>query len=330
MLLSIKNSVGFILFILVPVIFCICCSPEEKEEQQIQGGDLSSFVIIQKDGWHKEQNKSMKKPDDIWDYAGKDGELYQSYGVIGAAIAKYKNEKSLKILVEIYEFTNSEDAYGLYSFDTVGESMDIGQESVFNHGLLKFWKDKFLVRIIAEEEFPQLKKDIISFAREVDSRILSTGSKPQLLAFLPNEKKVPNSLHYFHQNICLNNIFYIPESSELCLSDQTKAVTAEYAYGTKQPTQFILIEYPENSQAISAFASFGELYFQGEKISSDQNVIIARMAEEQYDSMAIMRNFIIIILEARHPDICRKLMAETLTNIELHGRRKTYKKSIAI
>ena len=191
--------------------------------------------------------------------------------------------------------------------------------------ILKFWKDKILVRVFAEEEYQKLEEDVFAFGRQIDSKILTEGSKPDLLSFVPEEKIVPDSLHFFHENICLNNIHYIPESTALGLSEQTNAVTAQYALGGKQPPRLLLIEYPSEPEARTAFSEFSTLYFpQGEPISADRRTNIVSMGEEEYNSITLNRNFMILVFEAQHPDLCKKLVAATLAKTELYGRRKVY------
>ena len=115
-------------------------------------------------------------------------------------------------------------------------------------------------------------------------------------------------------------------STTLGLSEHTKAVTAQYALGLegKKPPRLLLIEYPDESEARVAFDQFGKSYFQEESLSEDRRINIVDMGGEEYNSITLNRNFIILVFEARHPNLCKKLVAETLAKIELHGRGKVY------
>ena len=323
------NSKNFfvkaVLVSLLAIAVCFGCSPKEdqvKEQEvelpQIEGLDLLSLASVQISDWQEEETIFISKAEDMLKYMGDRAELYFAYGFVRLAVKKYRNKKSLPMLVEVYEFDSSENTYGMYSFDTMGEKLDIGQDSVYGHGLLKFWKDKILVKVIAEEEYQELQEDILEFGREIDSRILTTGSKPELLSLVLEDKLVPDSLHFFHSNICLNNIYYIPASTALGLSEQTNAITAQYMLGGNQPTRLLLIEYPNESAARTAFEKFSALYFQGESISADQRINIVRMADEEYNSITLTQNFVIPIFEAQNSDLCKKLLAATLAKIELY------------
>ena len=311
---------------LLAITVCSGCLPKEKdakEEAEVPRGEeinLLSLISVQVPGWHEEETVLISKREDMFEYMDGEVELYFAYGFRRLAVKKYKNGESLPMLVEVYEFDKSENAYGIYSFDTVGDKRDIGQDAVYGHGLLKFWKDRVLVRVLAEERYRELEEDVFSFGKQIDSKILTAGTKPHLLSLVPEGKLVPDSLHFFHRNICLNNIYYIPESTALGLSDQTDVVTARYALEEKQtPALFLLIEYPSESGARTAFEKFSALYFRGESISADRQNNVIKVAEWEYNSIALNRNFVILIFEARYPEFCKRLVIATLTKIDLYG-----------
>ena len=311
-----------LIILLLSVIAYSGCSSEQKvaETPQSEEVNLLSLVSVQIPGWQEKEAAFISKPKDMSRYLDSDAELYLAYGARRLAMKKYENESSLPMLVEVYEFDSSESAYGIYSFDTAGDKLDIGQDSAYAHGLLRFWKDKFLVKVFAEEEYTQLKGDVLSFGRQVGSRILTEGSRPYLLSMIPEEKIIPDSLHFFHENICLNNICYIPESNVLGLSKQTNALTAQYDLDGKQPPLLLLIEYPDGTAATTAFTEFSALYFRGDPIDPERRINVVRMGAEELNSISLHRNFVIMVLDARSPEICNKLVAATLAKIELHEK----------
>ncbi len=320
-MISCSRNISFVLITLLIVVICSGCSSKKKDTEAPQGEeiDLLSLVSVQVPGWQEEETMLISETKAMAKYIDNEAEIYLlAYGFRRLAVKKYKNEKSLPMVLEVYEFDSSEKAYGAYSFDTVGEKPDIGQAAVYGHGLLRFWKGKMLVRVIAEEDYSELEEDILAFGREVDSKILTTGSRPELLSLIPTEKLVQDSLHFFHKDVCLNNIYYIPEFSALCLSDQTKAATARYALGGIQPVLLLLIEYPGESEAAMAFEGFNTSYLQGDDAGpAEQNTKIAQFGEEDYNSMKLKGKFVILVFEARSPGVCIELMASTVAKIEL-------------
>ena len=325
-MLFFRNSedffVGALIRLLLLIVICSGCSPKDKEVEvpQDEGIDLLSLASVQIPGWEEKETTFVSKAKDLSKYAGDEMELYLAYGLKRLVAKEYRNEESLPMLVEIYELDNSENAYGIYSFDTVGVKPEIGQGATYGHGLLRFWKDRLLVKVLAREEYMEVEKDVLSFGREIDSKILTTGPLPYLLTLMPEEKLIPDSLHFFHQNICLNNICYIPESTALHLSEQTDAVTARYDLGGKSPPLLLLIDYPNGVAAETAFMEFGALYFQGEPVYPDRRINVVKVEEEEYSSITLSRNFIVLVFEARNVDVCKKLVASALTKIGLYGK----------
>lgn len=312
------------ILLLLFIVLCSGCSSKKSdvEEPTVAETDLLALIFAQPPDWQEGETILINEAKDLLRYIGDEAELYLAYGFKRMAIRKYSGKGKHTIQVEAYEFDSSENAYGIYSFDTVGDKLDIGQDSVYGHGVLRFWKDKMLVRVIVEEEYQDLEEDILEIGRLVNSNILTEGSRPGLLSLIPGENLVPDSVHFFHENICLNNICYIPESAMLGLSGETNAVTAQYALeGKRPPWRLILIEYPSEPEAKIAFENFSAPYFQGEPVSVDQRINVVKFGEGEFSSVSLKRNFLIIVLEARHSELCTKLVAATLAKIELYGRR---------
>ena len=324
-MLFFRNSENFFMGALIlsflAIAICSGCSSKDQEVEapQDEGIDLLSLASVQMAGWEEKETTFISKAKDISKHMGDETELYLAYGLKRLVAKEYRNEESLPILVEIYELDSSENAYGIYSFDTVGVKPEIGQGAAYSHGLLRFWKDRLLVKVLAREEYMEVEKDVLAFGREIDSKILTTGSLPYLLALMPEEKLIPDSLHFFHKNICLNNICYIPESTTLHLSEQTDALTARYDLGGRPPL-LLLIDYPNGVAAETAFMEFGALYFQGEPVYPDRRINVVKVGEDEYSSITLTRNFVIVVIDARNVDVCKKLVASALTKIGLYGK----------
>lgn len=323
---SVRVSAKFLMIFLLVISSCSSCFRNDKKEKQDQQGeavssdaeiDLLSLVSVQIPGWQAEKPMVINEARGMRRYmTERESELYCAYGFRRMAVGKFKNAGSLPIVVEIYEFDSSENAYGIFSFDTTGNKLRVGQEAVYGHGILKFWKGKIFVRVVATEEFRVLEKDVLAFGRAIDSRIPTMGSKPSILSLIPGGKLMPDSIHFFHKNICLNNIYYIPESETLYLSEQTDVVTAQYDFGPNQYPRLILIKYPDEFVAKTGFDGFNTAYFHEQTpVSSDQKTNIVRTEDGEYDSITLHRNFVILVFESRSPNPCKQLIDETLVRM---------------
>jgi hypothetical protein len=317
----IKWKIAAFLLIL-PFIFC-GCSKKDKQEPTIaeEEANIASIVNVNIPGWKAGLDRVINYEQGLRSYlrlySDRLADLYLAYGFKKVATTEYKNSSSLSVMVEVYDFGSSKNAYGIYSFDTVGKKMDIGNDAVYSHGILKFWKGRLFVRIVAQEEYRQLEKSLILFAKAVDQKIINAGEKPYLLTKLPEEKIVPDSLHFFHENVCLNNIYYIPESHILGLSDQTDVVTAQYSFSKDSYPRLFIIEYPDEISAQNAYNAFTVLYYDVQaSVYKDDDINIVLTDENDNNSISIKRNFVILVFESQTEDFIKKLVKETLKKID--------------
>jgi len=308
----------FTVLLLVLMVFYGCSKKDFQEQSAAEKEiDLAAVVNVNVPGWKVAKEHVIDNEKSLKQYAGRFADLYISYGFKKLIAREYQNSSSLSIVVEVYDLGTGKNAYGLYSFDTVGKKLSIGQDAVYEHGILGFWKSRLFIQVIAQEEFQQLEKYVIAFARAVDQKILYTSEKPALLNMVPEERMVPDSLHFFHQNICLNNIYYIPESYSLGLSDQTDVVTAQYNVGKGVYPRLIMVEYPDEISAQSAYNGFTVLYFDEETpIYKDDNINVVRTEEGEYNSISIRRNFVILVFEPRSVDVSRQIAGAALKKLD--------------
>lgn len=247
----------------------------------------------------------------LTEYINGGAELYFAYNFKEACIKEYKNSFGSDLVLEIYEMDKSENAYGIYSFDTDGEHPQIGQEATYANGLLKFWKHRFFIRILYAGEDPNVKGVILSIGKEIAHRIRYNGVKPEILSRIPPTQVVSESLHYFHKNICLNNFYYLSDENILNLNDETEAVTFEYEIG-KQLLRVILVQYSKPEDAKDAYSQFIRSYFfdrliQDPKLSTNCE-FIGKVEKGKYTGIRVSETFLIIAFEAEDEDSCRRIL----------------------
>lgn len=204
-----------------------------------------------------------------------------------------------------------ENAYGLYSFDTRGEHPAIGQEAAYSFGLLKLWKDRFLCRILSLDTEEAMKGVIFSLGEKIAAKIASGGSKSPILAYVPKESIVPESIHYFHQRVTLNNFYYLSNENILNLNRETEGVFFEHQIPGKS-AKVIVIRYPRTSDSQAAFEKARDVYFQVRKLEdsgpNDEKPIIKSIKPGEYAGMKWAQNYLILILGAQDQQSCQDLM----------------------
>jgi hypothetical protein len=197
-------------------------------------------------------------PDDLFDYMDGQAELFFVYNFERLAVQEYQRDQEGPIIVEVYQVTSPADAYGLFSFYTTGEPVDLGSGGAVEPGrLISFWQGRFYVRVFAYKEAEQ--ESLLALARQVAAGMpeppeSGEGALPELVSRLPQENLLPGSVRFFHQKLSLDNLLWLGDENILNLSEQTSAVLAVYIYGDTR-AQLLVVEYPDAAIAEAAHAA---------------------------------------------------------------------------
>ena len=188
-------------------------------------------------------------------------ELYRSFAFKLLLVRRYLKANSPAIIVELFDMSLAEEAFGIFTFETGGEDAGVGQGSDYGGGLLRFWKGKFFVNVYAEQEAPSTKKDDLEIAKGIARSLGQEGQKPKLIHYLPQEGLSERSIRYFHLYQSLNYHYFVSHQNILRLGEKTNALFASYLLPqTKDKTFLLLIQYPTKKLAGEALQSFVKAY----------------------------------------------------------------------
>lgn len=261
---------------------------------------MGSLVPDEVDGWIGGESRIYDRQT-IFDYINGGGELYLAYGFRQVLARQFTKPEQPIIIVDLFDMGSSEDAFGIFSFEREGRDIGIGQGSEYAAGLLRFWKGKFFLSILAERETPAAKQAAIKLAKAIAQAIEPIGSKPKMLGLLPKRNLLSTSLRYFHTYPCLNYHYFVADQNILLLDRGTNAVLARYRMG-KDRGYLLLVNYPETKQAKKAFDSFVGTY-----LPEAEEAAIAKMENGKWTGGKAVANFVIIVFDAP-----TKKQAETL------------------
>lgn len=188
-------------------------------------------------------------------------ELYRSYAFKLLLVRRYLKAGHPPIIVELFDMGLPEDAFGIFSYETGGEELGVGQGSDYGGGLLRFWKGKFFVNVYAEQEAPSAKQDVLEIGKAISVSVKQEGQKPKLIHFLLGEGLSERSLRYFHLHQSLNYHYFVSHENILRLDEKTHAILATYSSPeSKGKTFLLLIQYPSQKLAEAALRSFVKAY----------------------------------------------------------------------
>ncbi|NQT83231.1 hypothetical protein HQ563_09415 [bacterium] len=258
------------------------------------------------EGWVRPERPKKVNSGNIFDYMDGAGELYLAYSFVGLDVWKYKKPDAPDILIEVYDMGDSPEAFGVLSFDLSGDEVGIGQKSVYAAGLLRFWKGKYFVRVLADAETLPAKSAVMKIGKHLAAGMPGKGSPPELVAKLPEKGLLPASVHYFHKKICLDYFYYLADDNILKLDERTNAVIADYGMSSGH-AKLLVVEYDSEASSVKAWESFHAAYLNQQPPES--GVIDSKKIEgEQWVCSRREGNLLLIAFEGTSRKDCEELL----------------------
>src|SRR5208337_2430947 len=132
-------------------------------------------------GWKADGQDKVFTRQTIFDYMDGGGEIYLAYDFQRLLAREYAKADAPRIVAEVYQMASSRDAYGVFTHDNDGQPVSVGQAGLYSAGLLRFWKQRFFVRLQAEDETPEVTTALLALGNRIASEIPQEGKKPSLL-----------------------------------------------------------------------------------------------------------------------------------------------------
>ena len=245
----------------------------------------------------------------LFDYMDGGAELYYEYGFEQACVQRYKVKQG-NVTVEIYQMDTPAHAYGVYTFDTQGEHPPIGQDATYARGLLAFWKGRYCVRAFSENE--KFKDILLALGEAITKKIPQEGERPAILAFLPPQWVVDDSLLFFRGQIALNNGYFLSHQDVLFLSKGAEGITFLYK-PEAQPLRVVMVRYAGRQQATEAFKSLraSEVIKKG---SVKEGLFLGR-SRKGYGGALLSEDLVVLVLDGK----TRELVTRALRSLPYRG-----------
>lgn len=275
-----------------------------------QNLSLSKILPASLNGWELSGTEKVYTPETLYDYIDGGAELYLSYGMKDVVSLVYSKENVGTIRIEVFDLVNSKNAFGVFTHTRMLDEKEFGQGSQYFTGAQIFWKDKYLVTIIADDENADIKETIKKFASIIESQITSEGNLPEILSLLPAENLVTDGYCYFHHYIWQNIYYFISNENILSIDDSTDAIIARYGEKDKR-TLLLIIEYSDSLKAEKSYESFQHAFFK-----NDSSIHTAEL--DDFTWLAGMRsdNFLIAVFKSSSEYLANEYLLKVLENIK--------------
>jgi len=213
-------------------------------------------------GWKKADPPDLYTPGNLSTYIDGGAELYISYNFKNALSMKYTDSADNEIAVDIFDMGSAPDAFGVFAHSRETIDDRFGQGSEYAAGLLTFWKDRYYVSILAYPETAEKRDIVFRLGRTIADGIKSEGALPPIIALLPAENLLPETVRYFHHYIWLNSFYFVSNENVLNLGNDTPAALGKYR---QDGAVFFLlvVRYPDAARAEAAGRQFRQKLLDG-------------------------------------------------------------------
>ena len=233
------------------LILCLICNTIMANKTD----SLSYLLPDSVEGWESQEEDRQFNPDNLFDYINGGAELYLSYGFNEVLNRTYLKSGHPEIRVDVFDMVDSHNAFGVFCHVRETVEKRFGQGSQQYEGAIIFWRNNYYISIMSHDETEDSRIAMEKIATEIDARIESTGSLPEVIDRLPTKGLSEESVIYFHHPIWVNALYYTVDENIFNVNLDTQCVTARY--GELGDRQYVLmIQYPDSDHASIAFENF--------------------------------------------------------------------------
>jgi len=169
-----------------------CRSPEPDPL-----ADLAGRIPTSVGGWVSAGEDGRYDADSIFSYIDGHAEVYLAYGLEGCLARRYGGpEGEPDLVLDVFRMASAEDAYGVFTWDSEGEPVEVGQGGLARPSWLSAWQGRYFLSVYAEGESPTAGEAMLALASAVAAAVGETGGRPALVDALPREGLEPRSIRF--------------------------------------------------------------------------------------------------------------------------------------
>jgi len=275
---------------------------KDMKAMEHQSGKWFELLPVQIDGWSASDRDKSYTRATIFNYMNGAGEMYLAYEFKKLFVREYTRPSAPPIIAEIYEMNSSGDAYGVFTNDTDGKPVRMGQGGIYSQGLLRFWKGSIFVRLMTERETGETRTAVMNLGREIVDGIADDGATPGLLSYLPPDGLLDKSIQYFHTQVTLNFLYFLANTNLLNLNPETEVILARYTREDRK-VRLLLVSYSNAVLAKTAYEQFNRVYFPDQPGSAG-SMRIESVENDEYVSIRLSDRYLIMVFESKDQKTC--------------------------
>jgi hypothetical protein len=198
-------------------------------------------------GWKGGPVKKYLSRDQLFAYMDGGAEVYLDYRFKRLEVREYTGPEKATLTIEIYEFETPQDAFGIFSQDTTGQAVDLGQGARASETLARFWKGSSYLRAFTWQSRPDLEGIPLQFLRAMAPKIMPGD----LAVWLEKLSKADLRPVFLRSEATLQRLANVSLPGNVIINSNSAA-----AWISPQPPDLsgcLVLSYPDDSTAVDVF-----------------------------------------------------------------------------
>ncbi len=271
--------------------------------------DMENFPS-QVHGWELTPGEESYTPEDLYKYIDGASELYISYGFKKLSTSRFARAGWPEITVDLFDMGNSGNAFGIFAHSQENPGKDIGQDSEYLDGLLRFWQGNYYVSILCSPETPESRTAVMALGRQISQRLPRGEGRPGTLALLPENGLIQASIRYFHHHAWQNAYVFLASENILDIGPESEAILAKYDQGGRHPVMLLVI-YPGPAAAERALANLKRSL----QLPAEEGKAV-QLADKKYFAAAVEKRAVAAVWHGGGAEQALELLAAMRAKIE--------------
>jgi hypothetical protein len=208
------------------------------------------------------ENKMLMGPDGkaVYDVQGKNSAVLAEYHCTEVAVRHFRRG-DLSCELDLFRFASADGAYGVYSTMRAGSSTVLmrGQGNSEDENSITFYSGNALAFLHSVSDGDDEAKSMMGHLADQIAKRLPVGQTvPRMISAMPYMDKVTASEKFFMGSQAAMRYGNVQFSDALLLDQSRGAACADYQYSRPmaERLKLMLVEYPNQSVARSAFSSY--------------------------------------------------------------------------
>lgn len=266
--------------------------------------DLRDRIPVSVNGWGVSGPGTVYDRESIFSYIDGLAEVYLAYGMRGCVARRYAGPAGEPdVVLDVFEMGSPDDAFGVFTHDQDGDPAGVGTGSLLRYGWLSFWKGRYFVSILAENDTPKAREAVLDLGRAVSALVDAAGSIPAVVAALPPAGLVPRSVRYLHDPQILRTHLPLDAEESFHLGPETPAALGKYRREA-DGAFLLLVDYGDAAAASRAGEDFRSRFLAGRGDGP------ARSGERGWFGIRVADRRIAAVMGATSETIARSLLED--------------------